>query len=95
MSLFKCEECGVVENTALCGWAWEPDPDDMTIDVPMPGAKTVPKPKRRRRLICSQCNPEIGKWHNRFPRQDADEAGYTPIPGTRYIELPFQGKKYT
>lgn len=23
--------------------------------------------------LCSQCDPEIGKWHGRFPRMSADE----------------------
>lgn len=65
MSLFACEECGVVENTALCGWVEGPS---------------------GRRLICSQCNPTIGRWHGRWPREDAVRAGYTPIEGSRYIE---------
>lgn len=23
--------------------------------------------------LCSECDPEIGKWHGRFPKQSADE----------------------
>jgi hypothetical protein len=26
--------------------------------------------------LCSQCDPQIGKWHGIFPRQNAEEAGY-------------------
>jgi hypothetical protein len=28
--------------------------------------KGEPKP-----LLCSECDPEIGKWHGRFPKQSA------------------------
>lgn len=52
MPLFKCEQCGVVENTA-CGDYWCAE-----------------------KKLCSQCSPEIGKWHGRFPRTDAAAAGY-------------------
>lgn len=66
MSLFACEQCNVVENTALCGFIFEDG---------------------HRRLICSQCNPQLGEWHGIFPREDANEAGYVQIPNTKYIRL--------
>lgn len=81
MSLFKCEGCGCVENTALCGLVWEPDPSSP------PGVFPV---KERRKLICSECNPDIGIWHGAFKKIDADEAGYIAIPNTRYIERATQ-----
>lgn len=73
MSLFACEKCNSVENTALCGWAET---------YSGAGCQRI----GRRHLICSACNPDIGKWHGLFPREDADEAGYVPIEGSRYIE---------
>ena len=54
MSLFVCEECRTVENTALCGfWLWR-------------------TPEGSGRALCSACDPEIGKWHGRFPRNEYD-----------------------
>ena len=50
MSLYKCKNCGVVENTALA-WSW-------------------PKPEL---ALCSECDPDIGVWHGKFPREQADE----------------------
>jgi hypothetical protein len=79
MSLFACVNCGVVENTALCGLVWEDDPA-----VPPKNGK---RPQRRK-LICSQCNPEIGHWHGVFERKNAAQAGYVPVPGSRYIQQP-------
>jgi hypothetical protein len=26
--------------------------------------------------LCSECDPEIGKWHGAFPKEDADATGY-------------------
>jgi hypothetical protein len=67
MSLFRCEGCGCVENTALSHFHL------------IRGVKGKP-------ALCSECDPDIGRWHGVFPKQDADEAGYRPLPGTRYIE---------
>jgi len=71
MSLFQCEHCGCVENTALSSqgfhgffeeffdWSYAPD--------------------RKGLKLCSACGPsnyadgtpseERGVWHNKFPRQ--------------------------
>lgn len=68
MSLFACECCGVVENTALCNY-W------------------LSKDKTEGQALCSQCDPNIGKWHGIFPREDAFEAGYVKIPNSNFIEL--------
>jgi hypothetical protein len=56
MSIFRCEQCGCVENTATSNyWAQQ---------YPIDGS--VEKPK-----LCSECDPEIGKWHGDFPKQSA------------------------
>lgn len=52
MPLFKCEECGSMENTACCNY-WT--------------RKHYGKP-----LLCSECDPAIGKWHGRFEKRAAD-----------------------
>jgi hypothetical protein len=52
MSLFVCDKCGVVENTALSRyWLRDRFGDE---------------------LLCSQCDPEIGKWHGLLPREQWD-----------------------
>jgi hypothetical protein len=51
MPLFKCEKCGDVENTALCGYWWKKCNDEP--------------------LLCSECDPEIGKWHGEFTKRGA------------------------
>jgi len=28
------------------------------------------------KALCSDCDPEIGKWHGRFPQKSAAAAGY-------------------
>lgn len=58
MPLFKCTGCGCVENTALSGyWGQQLDCADAE------GHVTGFEPK------CSDCNPEIGQWHDRFPKR--------------------------
>lgn len=69
MSLFQCENCGCVENTALSAQ----------------GFKLLAKsfdwsyaPERKGMLLCSACGPcvykdgtkarDYGEWHNRFTR---------------------------
>lgn len=56
MSIFRCEKCGCVENTATSDYWSRAHPFD--------GSK--PKP-----VLCSECDPEIGKWHGRFPKNQA------------------------
>lgn len=66
MSLFVCDECGVVENTALAGYGgwWGRNRKDLGH-----GERGVGDGKGR----CSQCN--LGKWHGRFPRKQWDGKG--------------------
>jgi len=53
MSLFQCDECGTVENTAYCNYFYE--------HVYLKGQKLC--------CVCSKvgCKPR-GIWHDRFPR---------------------------
>lgn len=58
MSIFRCEQCGCIENTATSNY-WERK-------YPFDGQGPGPKP-----LLCSECDPEIGKWHGAFPKTSA------------------------
>lgn len=58
MGLFVCDECGCVENTALCGDGW--------------WGRRLRK-YRHGEGLCSECNPRIGKWHGHFEKIDAEE----------------------
>lgn len=50
MSLFVCEDCGCIENTALSNF-WR---------------------RGKGKALCSECDPEIGKWHGRFGKRTYD-----------------------
>lgn len=52
MSLFQCEECGCRENTAVCNYWIRNDKESSC------GG----------RKLCSLCDPDIKKWHNKFRR---------------------------
>jgi len=56
MSLFRCVQCGCVENTATSRFWFRGDGP----------------------ALCSECDPQIGRWHGIFEKVDADEAGYHP-----------------
>lgn len=56
MSIFVCEKCGAVENTATSNY-WEQK-------YPYNGGAEQPK-------LCSECDMEIGKWHGRFEKRPA------------------------
>lgn len=55
MSLFQCYKCGCRENTATCNF-WS------RMDGQWRGVKSKPW------MLCSACDPDIGEWHDRFPR---------------------------
>ena len=68
MSLFQCEYCGCVENTACSFQGIKPMPEDFDFT----GIED-----RRDKLLCSACAPTrftdggstgLGKWHERFKR---------------------------
>ncbi|WP_216362190.1 hypothetical protein [Vibrio parahaemolyticus] len=65
MSLFQCEECGCVENTACCSYH-------------IKNFKPMTPPEYLGRELCCVCGPShyvsgepiegAGKWHNHFKR---------------------------
>lgn len=61
MSLFACEKCGVVENTALSS-------KSRGIYV-LDGKFGMNNPR-----LCSLCGD--GKWHGLWPRHTVEEGGY-------------------
>ena len=74
MSLFVCDRCGCVDNTAL-GRYWSKDMDIWGED-------------NRGLALCSKCAPDVfedgspvnrphdivkfGEWHNKFPKRKWD-----------------------
>jgi hypothetical protein len=70
MSLFKCDKCGAVENTALSRfWFREIDPKTQWFAGP---------------ALCSECDPRIGKWHGAFPKEPAAGAYMLGNDGSLY-----------
>lgn len=55
MPLYRCTKCNIVENTALGGY-WQ-----QQMMAQRAGTKHEP--------LCSQCDPNIGQWHDKFPRE--------------------------
>lgn len=76
MSLFRCDECGCVENTAL-GRYWTRNDADMWSDDNLGEA------------LCSQCAPMHFKtgeptdyshqWHGMFPKERASKEDYPDL----------------
>jgi hypothetical protein len=64
MSLFVCDQCNAVANTATDGY-WE-----QLIAFAQEGT-----PRSERKFKCSECR--TGKWHGRFPKDEWD--GQTPM----------------
>ena len=56
MSIFRCEGCGCVENTALSRYWFRNEEKELTDG----------------RALCSECHPTTKKWHGVFPKQSAD-----------------------
>lgn len=56
MSLFQCYECGCRENTATCNFWSRKDVAKWREFDSMPW------------MLCSACDPDIGVWHDKFPR---------------------------
>lgn len=61
MPLFVCDECGSVENTALArgenGYWASIRPDRRDQKPP---------------ALCTACDPNTGKWHGKFEREQWD-----------------------
>jgi len=65
MSIYQCDDCGCVENTAL-GWYHCRNMEDLTV------------PEKLGKKLCSVCGPtkypngdpieDMGKWHGKFKR---------------------------
>ena len=53
MSLFQCDKCGCIENTACCGYWYRSF------------SKSNPKSLK----WCSFCDPDIKAWHFKFSRR--------------------------
>lgn len=76
MGTFVCDECGVLENTAL-GWWHSRSQSEKYIGFPNGTA------------LCSQCTPPYflsgekltdgGEWHNRFPRRYYKDNPEVPV----------------
>lgn len=73
MPIFKCENCGCLENTAL-GFYWFADKVDR---YDWSGIE-----ERKGMKLCSECAPQkfksgektgYGKWHNKFPKRKPTE----------------------
>jgi hypothetical protein len=70
MSLFQCENCGCLENTACAAQGFKPEVLARCFDW-------TDIEHLRGKLLCSVCGPtkyrggaptEFGKWHNQFRR---------------------------
>jgi len=68
MSLFQCEVCGCVENTALSFQGIKPMDDDFDF---------TGMEDKKGKLLCSECAPTkfddgdssgLGKWHGKFDK---------------------------
>ena len=60
MSIFRCEKCGCMENTASSNY-WSRrhrTAEDGQVLEPLSA-------------LCSECDPEIGAWHGMFPKRSA------------------------
>lgn len=42
--------------------------------------------------LCSECDPEIGKWHGSFPKRNAKEAGFTIVDDSGFLHHPSESK---
>lgn len=58
MPVFMCSKCGCIENTAVSNY-W-------TRNMHHTGLNKPDNPP-----LCSECDPEIGKWHGRFEKKSA------------------------
>jgi hypothetical protein len=56
MSIFRCDKCGCIDNTATSNY-WEQR-------YPFGGGESKP-------VLCTECDPEVGKWHGCFDKRSA------------------------
>lgn len=71
MSLFVCDSCDCVENTALAGYRGYHGRN-----IPLTAEEVDGHPEWADlgdgKARCSGCNPELGRWHDRFPKLKHD-----------------------
>lgn len=60
MPTYMCSKCGCIENTALSRY-W---------------VRNLGNKKKDNPPLCSECDPEIGKWHGRFLKEKVDLTKY-------------------
>lgn len=81
MSLFQCEHCGCVENTALAAQGFKSFMQEY-FDWSY-------APERKGKLLCSVCGPvkysngeptKFGKWHGEFERRFLPIGEYETCP---------------
>ena len=70
MSLFACQNCICVENTATSNY-WM---------------------RGNAQALCSECDPEIGAWHGKFPKRSAvgmlvGRDGFLYVEPPKHIEV--------
>lgn len=76
MSLFVCDECGCVENTALAGFRGYHGRN-----IPLSERELEEEPELANTELgdgkarCSECNPEVGRWHGHWPKESYDPEG--------------------
>ena len=78
MSLYVCDNCGIVDNTALTNF-WK----DWLEAKRVGGSGEF-------RALCSACDPTSetrGRWHGKFPARNMAEWGYVFLK-----RKPFVGK---
>lgn len=79
MSLFICDKCGVLENTACCDY-WSLSMDYHSDKKKLQWSEEL-KPFEGHKFLCSECakikydengcNPVVvkGEWHNKFDKE--------------------------
>ena len=58
MPIFECSKCDCIENTALSNYWMR-----KKFGVEFEGVGNEP--------LCSECDPQIGKWHGEFDKESA------------------------
>lgn len=80
MSLFACDICGCVENTALAGYRGYHGRN-----MPLCDAEFAEHPDWAEaglgdgKARCSGCNPEVGRWHGHFKQLPYSPAAQTVV----------------
>lgn len=81
MPLYACSVCGCFDNTATGGY-WMQEMHHLA----------AKKPVRDFKPLCSEHNPNIGRWHGEWPKQRAD--GWLTCGDGRFIYSPKEIEKF-